>query len=185
MQMTPLLLHHLIVQLNQFSLLTTSLSVVRVKTEPCQKKKKKRVQWALAGLLARVTGLSGSHSMDLRHDQDPGNLYWTWESRRGQLAASAGGSPVQDLLSLAQWVRRLKSRRKGWVYLLTYWLLDPYGVTILLAFSGCVELDWELLPSFYCDLFKAWTALQSSWSPTAGFQVPCGGWPLSHLECLM
>ena len=126
------------------------------------------MQWALAGLLARVTGLSGSHSMDLRHDQDPGNLYWTWESRRGQLAASAGGSPVQDLLSLAQWVRRLKSRRKGWVYLLTYWLLDPYGVTILLAFSGCVELDWELLPSFYCDLFKAWTALQSSWSPTAG-----------------
>lgn len=86
---------------------------------------------------------------------------------------------------LAQWVRRLKSRRKGWVYLLTYWLLDPYGVTILLAFSGCVEFDWELLPSFYCDLFKAWTALQSSWSPTAGFQVPCGGWPLSHFECLM
>jgi len=58
---------------------------------------KKKVQWALAGLLARATGLSGSHSMDFRHNQDPGYLYRTWKF--SQLAASAGGSQVQDLLS--------------------------------------------------------------------------------------
>lgn len=68
-----------------------------------------------------------------------------------------------------------------------YWLLDRYDLTIPIAFPGSVEVDWELLPPFYCALSQAWTALQGSLSPTAGFSFgpPPSGWPFSHFECLM
>ena len=85
---------------------------------------------------------------------------------------------------LVQWVRRLEVCPNGWVYLLTYWLLDHYGLTIPIALSGSVEVDWELLPPFYCALFRAWTALKGSWSPTTGFSFgsPAVGGPFPILN---
>lgn len=88
---------------------------------------------------------------------------------------------------LVQWVRRLEACPNGWVYLLTYWLLDRYGLTIPIALSGSVEVDWELLPPFYCSLFQAWTALKGSWSPTTGFSFGSpavgGPFPILNASC--
>lgn len=68
-----------------------------------------------------------------------------------------------------------------------YWLLDRYDLTIPIAFPGSVEVDCELLPPFYCALSQAWTALQGSLSPTAGFSFgspPVGGpFPILNASC--
>ena len=88
---------------------------------------------------------------------------------------------------LAQWVRRLDVCPNGWVYLLTYWLLDRFGITIPVALSGSTDFDWESLPPFYCALFKAWTSLGGTWSATEGYRFGSsslgGPFPISEATC--
>ena len=80
---------------------------------------------------------------------------------------------------LVQWVRRLEVCPNRWVYLLTYWLLERYGLTIPTALSGSVEV--------YCALFQAWTALKGSWSPSTGFSFGSpavgGPFPILNASC--
>lgn len=63
---------------------------------------------------------------------------------------------------LAQWVRRLSVSPNGWVYLLTYWLLDRLNVSPFVAFSRPVDFPFGRLPPFYFSLFQAWEALKGS-----------------------
>ena len=88
---------------------------------------------------------------------------------------------------LAQWVRHLDVCPNGWVYLLTYWVLDRFAITIPVALSGSTDFDWESLPPFYCALFKAWTPLGGTWSATEGYRFGStslgGPFPISEATC--
>ena len=67
---------------------------------------------------------------------------------------------------LIQWVRRLVVCPNGWVYLLTYWLLDRHGVTPFAFFSDPVSFPDAPFPPFYSDLFQAWRAVKGGASPS-------------------
>ena len=94
---------------------------------------------------------------------------------------------VKVSMLLAKWVRRLDVCPNGWVYLLTYWLLDRFGITIPLALSVSTNFDWESLPPLYCALFKAWTFLGGTWSATKGYRFGSsslgGPFPISKATC--
>ena len=60
---------------------------------------------------------------------------------------------------LVQWVRRLTVCPNGWVYLLTYWLLDRHGVPPYAFFSDPSSFSAASFPPFYSDLFRAWCAV--------------------------
>ena len=60
---------------------------------------------------------------------------------------------------LVQWVRRLAVCPNGWVYLLTFWLLDRHEVPPYTFFSDPSSFSAASFPPFYSDLFRAWRAV--------------------------
>ena len=67
---------------------------------------------------------------------------------------------------LIQWVHRLVVCPDGWVYLLTYWLLDRHGVPSFAFFSDPSSFPNAPFPPFYSDLFQAWCAVKGGASPS-------------------
>ena len=71
---------------------------------------------------------------------------------------------------LAQWVRRFVFSPNGWVFLLTYWFFDHFGVRPLDVFADPFAFSPEVLPPFYASLLKSWRALLGS-SSSSGLVV--------------
>lgn len=65
---------------------------------------------------------------------------------------------------LVEWVRRLLVSPNGWVYLLTYWLLDRHGVPPYTFLSDPSSFSAAPFPPFYSDLFRAWRAVDGGTS---------------------
>lgn len=101
---------------------------------------------------------------------------------------------------LAQWVWRLVVCPSGWVFLLTYWLLDRHGVTSYAFFYDAASFPASPFPPFYSTLFSAWkvravvapwpglplvprlgVAVPSTPSPVGPFILSCSRFILLHL----
>lgn len=66
---------------------------------------------------------------------------------------------------LVQWVRCLVVCPNGWVYLLTYWLLDRHGVTPYAFFSDPLSFPAAPFPPFYSVLSSAWIRVDGQACP--------------------
>ena len=87
---------------------------------------------------------------------------------------------------LAQWVRRLSVSPNGWVYLLTYWLLDRFGASPAEVFSRPADFPSARLPAFYSCLLQAWEALRGSASASnlvIGDGVAGGPFSVTSMSC--
>ena len=91
---------------------------------------------------------------------------------------------VQSLL--VQWVKRLSVSPNGWVYLLTYWLLDRFGASPTDVFSDPHGFPTSRLPPFYSSVLESWIAVGGSSSPAGlvlGVGAPGGPLPISSITC--
>ena len=124
-------------------------------------------------------------------------FHFFWSGKRDLVARKvmyqpreAGGFSVVSVeykvhSLLIQWVRRLSVAPNGWVYLLTYWLLDRHGVPPLAFFSNPSSFSPAPFPPFYASLFQAWSALGGSLSSSdlvVGASVG-GPFPVVSLTC--
>lgn len=65
--------------------------------------------------------------------------------------------------------------------------METFGVAIPVAFSGLMDINWEVLPPFNCALLRAWGSLHGTWSSTEGYSFgsPSLGspFPISEAMC--
>ena len=85
---------------------------------------------------------------------------------------------------LAQWVRRLSVNPNGWVYLLTYWLLDRFGASPAKVFSRPAYFPSARLPAFYsCLLQEALRGSASASNLVIGDGVAGGPFSVTSMSC--
>ena len=119
-----------------------------------------------------------------------------WSGKRDLVARNvlfhpkeAGGFSVVSIRYkvfslLLQWVKRLSLASNGWVYLLTYWLLDRHGVPPVAFFANVSSFHPAPLPVFYVSLVQAWVALGGTLS-SSDLVVSVSGsvFPVISLTC--